>query len=52
MEQRLLGGELSEDGPGAPDVDGGGVAGRAEEDLWSPVPKGHNLAEQTKTATK
>lgn len=43
MEQRLFGCQLSKDGPCAPHVNGGGIAGRTQENLWSAVPQRHNL---------
>lgn len=43
MEQRLLGCQFSEDGARAPHVNGGGIAGRTQENLRRAVPQRHNL---------
>lgn len=44
MKQRLLGGQLSKDGPCAPDINGGGVSGRTQENLRSAVPQRYHLS--------
>lgn len=42
-EERQAGGHLGEDAPHGPDVNGGGVARRAEKELGGAVPEGDDL---------
>lgn len=50
VEERLLGGQLGEDGADAPHVHGRGVARGAQQDLGRAVPQGHHLGGQTHTS--
>jgi hypothetical protein len=43
LEEGLFGCKLSEDAAGRPDVDGCCVLIEAEQQLWGPVPKCHNI---------
>lgn len=43
VEERLLGGHFCKDGPDAPYIYRGRVAGGAKQDLWGSVPQGDNL---------